>query len=194
MSYSVFAIEVALPFDAQSHTRNELRRLILEHPEQTSYAQKAGFYGMVTDTLLREAASFERGCWDYFDDPSIAEGKYDEWCGGMLNEEGVRQTPSIEGGRGPYRASGEVRYMTFTIAFLLVNGSNTDQTLSSFCNIGQQNLWQRNVFVHLLRSIRMLNFASIRSDVVYMIPNNDDYGLTVEDLQQPKFEYLRPLV
>jgi len=190
MNCSVFAIELAFPYDAQSASRPELRRLIQEHPEQLSYAQKAAFYTTATNALLREAPSFERGCWDYFDD-EIALDKYNEWCGGLLKEEGVRRTPSVDGGRGPYRASGETRYTTFTMAFLLARGSNTDRTLASRCAIPQANLWRRDVFVYLLQGIRLFNFASIRSDVVYMIPNRDDYGLTEEDLRAEKFKYLR---
>lgn len=193
MDYSVFAIELAFPYDAQNATRPELRRLILEHPEQTSYAQKAAFYTTVTTALLREAHSFERGCWDYFDN-DIALDKYNEWCGGLLKEEGVRRTPSIPEGRGPYRGAGETRYTTFTMAFLLVRGSNSDRTLASRCAVPQANLWRRDVFVYLLQGIRLFNFTSVRSDVVYMIPNRDDYGLTEEDLQAEKFKYLRPLV
>ncbi len=40
----------------------------------------------------------------------------------------------------------------------------------------------------------VVNFASVRSDIMYLIPRDDDWGLTVADLSQPKFEYLRALV
>lgn len=193
MDYSVFAIELAFQYDAQSQTRNELRKLLTEHSSLTSYAQKAWFYGVATDLLLREAPSFERGCWDYFDN-EIALDKYNEWCNGLLREEGVRATPSLPGGRGPYRASGESRYMTFTMAFLLVRGSNCDRNLATRCHIPESNLWRRDVFTYLLQGIRLFNFASIRSDVVYMIPNQDDYGLTPEEIASEKFKYLRPVV
>jgi hypothetical protein len=193
MDYSVFAIELALQYDGQSQTRNELRRLLTEHSSLTSYAQKAWFYGVATDLLLREAPSFERGCWDYFDN-EIALDKYNEWCNGLLREEGVRTTPSLPGGRGPYRASGESRYMTFTMAFLLVRGSDCDRTLATRCQIPESNLWRRDVFTYLLHGIRLFNFASIRSDVVYMIPNQDDYGLTPEEIASERFKYLRPVV
>ncbi|MCU0657440.1 MAG: hypothetical protein MUF64_19925 [Polyangiaceae bacterium] len=193
MDYSVFAIEVAFAYDAQSQTRSELRRLILEHSHLTSFEQKYWFYETAAGLLLREAPSFERGCWDYFDN-DIALSKYNEWCGGLLKEEGVRSTPSVAGGRGPYRASGETRYTTFTMAFLLARGSNTDRNLASQCQIAPANLWRRDTFIFLLQCVRRFNFANVRSDVIYMIPNRDDFGFTPEDLQAEKFKYLRPLV
>jgi hypothetical protein len=76
---------------------------------------------------------------------------------------------------------------------LLARGSNSERTLAARCNIDQRHLWHRSVFVSLLHGIRYLNFASVRSDVVYLIPGADEYGLTTEDLASDKFAYLRPV-
>ena len=38
-----------------------------------------------------------------------------------------------------------------------------------------------------------MNFASVKSDVMYLIPRDDDWALTSEDLSETKFEYLRPV-
>jgi hypothetical protein len=34
----------------------------------------------------------------------------------------------------------------------------------------------------------------VKSDVIYVIPGDDGWGLTAEDLTASKFEYLRPVV
>lgn len=192
MAYSVFAVEVAFVYDDQSVARSEWRRLISTHSTSMTYAQKAQFYYAVTDLLLKESAAFERGCWDYFNN-EIASDKYNEWCGGLLQEEGVRKSPSTMGGKGPYRGTDEVRYMTFTMAFLLIRNSNTDRALSTRCEIPQSHLWLRQTFISLIQGIRFFNFANIKSDVVYMIPNRDDFGFTKKDLYAEKFKYLRPI-
>jgi hypothetical protein len=38
-----------------------------------------------------------------------------------------------------------------------------------------------------------VNFAAVKSDVLYLIPQDEDWGLTAADLQEPKFEYLRDI-
>jgi hypothetical protein len=39
----------------------------------------------------------------------------------------------------------------------------------------------------------VINFASVKSDIMYLLPRDDDWGLTVDDLAQEKFHYLRVL-
>jgi hypothetical protein len=193
MAYSSFAIEVALQYQPQSQPLSRLHQQIIRMPEQASPGDKSTSYRALVDIILRESPAFERGCWDYYDD-QVAEDKYEEWCGGLIKEEGVRSQPSAAPGQGAYREDAVPQYMTFTMAFLVVRGSNTDNTLKQRCAIPQANLWRRDVFVHLLQGINQLNFASVRSDVVYLIPGREDYGLTLDDLNSPRFAYLRTMV
>jgi hypothetical protein len=193
MLHSVFAMELCCPYEPRSAFRKRLYDLICSHPKSSSFQDKWTLYQHLSEAILRELPSFEFGCWDFFDDDSIAVPKYQEWCNGLIAEEGVRQTPSSDPAQGPYRDASDRRYMTFTMAFLLIRGSNSERTLAARCDIPQQNLWRRDVFASLLQGIRYLNFASVRSDVVYMIPGADEWGLTSEDLGSGKFAYLRQM-
>jgi hypothetical protein len=193
MQHSVFALELCCPFEPHSPLRKRLYDLIVSHPAASSFHDKWSLYQALSDALLSEMQSFEYGCWDFYDDDSIATQKYQEWCNGLLAEEGVRQSPSSAPAQGPYRQEAERRYMTFTMAFLMTRGSNSERTLAARCDVTQANLWRRDVVASLVQGVRYLNFASIQSDVVYMIPGRDDYGLTPEDLGSGKFEYLRKL-
>ena len=71
--------------------------------------------------------------------------------------------------------------------------SPTDHALSRLCDIPEQHLWRRDVFGRLLGGMSVINFASVISDVMYLIPRDDDWGLTAADLAEEKFHYLRPL-
>jgi hypothetical protein len=112
------------------------------------------------------------------------------WSEGMTTEEGARTSPS--GQPDPYR--GEPRYMTFTMAFLIMQDSPCDRAIRALCNIPEQHLWRRDVFERLLKGIGYLNFASVVGDVLYLIPGDDEWGLTAQDLTATKFDYLRPVV
>jgi hypothetical protein len=112
------------------------------------------------------------------------------WRDGMLTEEGVRPGPS--GAPDPYRP--EPRYMTFTMALLLAQNSPADMAMRQLCNIPQPMLWNRSTFARILQGMRIVSFASVKSDVLYLIPGDDAWGLTLQDLSEPKFEYLRPIV
>jgi len=188
MLHSICAFEICTRFDPSGRLHSELRRLIKDHPANPTYQEKWNFYRSVIEELRLALSTFERGCWDYYDDDRRAQDDYDQWVSGMVTEEGAR---TEESGEDPYR--GEPRYMTFTMAFLIVQGTGTDTALSSACSIPENDLWRRSSFDRVLIGLFDLNFANVKSDVAYLIPRDARWGLTAQDLAAPKFHYLRTI-
>jgi hypothetical protein len=190
MSSSIFSIEVAARLDRAPALLPILRSAITEQPQALGLQHKWALYRRAAEALLGHLAILERGCWDYFDDEQRAKKDFDMWLGGMTTREGSRRAPS--GRPDPYR--GEPRYLTFTMTFLMVRPSPTDTAMAQLCDVPEPHLWRRDVFGRLLSGMGVINFASVRSDVMYLIPRDEDWGLTVDDLAEAKFEYLRPIV
>jgi hypothetical protein len=188
MMHSIFAMELCLPIDPP--VLATLRTLVQEHGERVGYHDKWALYRRAAEVLVGNLERVDRGCWDYFDDDARAKRDYDMWVGGMTTEEGVRKEPS--GQSDPYR--GSPRYMTFTMAFLLLQNSPSDIAMAALCTTRDADLWKRATFARILNGMGALSFSSVKSDVIYVIPRDDDWGLTAEDLSDTKFEYLRPLV
>ena len=188
MKHSIFAFEVCAKLEPGGRLHSELRKLVTEAEPNPSLQQKWRFYKRAIDELQVALPLFERGCWDYFDDNTRALADYDQWVAGMVTEEGARAEPS---GDDPYR--GSARYVTWTMAFLIVNDSPTDLAVRRLCDVPQDRLWHRDTFRRILWGLSV-NFASIKSDVSYLIPRDVGWGLTLEDLAEPKFQYLRPLM
>src|SRR5262249_7293800 len=152
--------------------------------ERMSLHGKWTQYQRAAQILIDNLGAVERGCWDYFDDDARAKRDYDMWTKGMLTEEGVRRAPS--GPVDPYR--GGPRYLTFTMALLIVNDSPTDKMMRKVCEIPEAHLWHKATFARILRGVSQVSFASVKSDVIYLIPRDDDWALTAQDLSEPKFE------
>lgn len=189
MKHSIFAFEICARFEPGGRLHESLRALVTGAEPNPSLQAKWLYYKRVVDELLVALPLFTRGCWDYFDDDKRAKTDYDMWVGGMMTEEGARPAPS---GDDPYR--GSARYLTWTMAFLMVNDSPTDLAIRELCNVPEAALWRRVTFDTILRGLGRLNFASIKSDVSYLIPRDTGWGLTDEDLAHQKFNYLRPIV
>jgi hypothetical protein len=189
MMSSIFSIEVAARLDQVPNLLPTLRSAITDQSMAVGLHEKWQCYRRATEALLGSIGAIERGCWDYFDNHQKAETDFKMWLGGMTTEEGARQQPS--GKMDIYR--GEPRYMTFTMTFLMVRPSPTDSAMERLCSIPQPHLWRRDVFGRILQGMGVINFASVKSDVMYLIPRDDDWGLTVDDLAQQKFHYLRML-
>jgi hypothetical protein len=81
--------------------------------------------------------------------------------------------------------------MTFTLAWLLVQGMPSTQSIAATCTIPENALWHRDSFKRILERIGRVQFSAVKSDVVYAIPGDDEWGLTDEDLRAEKFNYLR---
>lgn len=188
MRHSIFAMELCMRLEPS--LRHALRERVLGHPAAATFQEKWNLYRGAAEELLPHLAHLERGCWDYFDDDTRAQADFKMWCDGMLTEEGARLAPS--GQPDPYR--GEPRYMTFTMAFLIVQGSPTDSAVARLCDIPEPDLWRRDVFQRLLQGVGYINFASVKGDVIYVIPGDDAWGLTAEDLTATKFDYLRTVI
>lgn len=188
-THSVFALELCLQLLPGDTLRPWLQQLIERHPAHSSPREKWQLYRDASQLLLGRLNQAVSGCWDYFDDNDRALADYNMWSGGMTTLEGARRTPS--GVPDPYR--GEQRYMTFTISLLLQHGTPSERAFAHACHIPEPELWKRATFARLLASMGMISFASVKSDVVYLIPREETFGLTADDLRAPKFEYLRPL-
>lgn len=187
MGRSIFAMELCFPFHDTLHAA--LRHHVRSQPAAMGHHQKWESYKTLREELLQTLGLCERGCWDYFDETQKALSDYKMWVRGMLTDETARTEPS--GPIDPYR--GGARYMTITMAFLIASDTPTDSAVSALCRIPESRLWDRASFEHILRGLGILNFASVESDVLYLIPRDDDWSLTAEDMSQEKFTYLRPL-
>jgi hypothetical protein len=189
VEHSILAVEICARLVPESPLRAALCEVITRAPPGMSLHQKWNQYQRASQIIVENLHTVERGCWDYFDDDSRARSDYDMWVKGMVTKEGARLEPS--GRVDPYR--GEPRYLTFTMAMLLVQGSPTDRMMKQLCNIPEQSLWHKETFARILRGMAQISFASVKSDVIYLIPRDDAWSLTMQDLTAKKFEYLRML-
>lgn len=186
MNHSILALELCLRLEPGSPLRSELRELVATHPASSSPGQKWELLKRVSDLLLANEHLIELGCWDFFDTDAKALSDYDMWSNGMITEEGARKEPSWD----PF-AQSEARFMTFTVALLLVQGTRCERELAKICETSEEKLWRIKTFVKVIRALVRVNFAAVKSDVLYLIPGEETWGLTEKDLLEPKFHYLR---
>lgn len=186
MLHNIFAIELCLRLEPGSGLRDELKDLILSHPHASTPGRKWDLLQAVAKRLAANVHLVDRGCWDFFDDDGRALRDYEMWSNGMITEEGARKEPS-----GPPQ-DGE-RFMTVTCALLIKAYTDCARKLSRLCDIPEDRLWRRQTFEKILRGLGCVNFAAVKSDVWYVIPGDERWGLTAEDLALEKFAYFRKL-
>jgi len=189
VEHCIFAMELCLPL-RDGALAGRLRERIVRHPIIVDASDKWALYKGVCDELLANLDAAQSGCWDYFDDNQKALDDYKMWSEGMITEEGARTSPS--GAPDAYRG-GDPRYMTVTMAFLIDASSGSARSLASLCAIPEPRLWARETFAKVLKGLGALSFSAVKSDVVYVIPGEKEWGLTGDDIRAPKFHYLRQI-
>jgi hypothetical protein len=187
--HNIFAIELCLRIEPGSGLRDELKELILTHPDASTPGLKWELLRDASRLLAKSLHLVDRGCWDFFDDDGRALRDYDMWSKGMTTEEGARKEPS-----GAPGSDGEPRFMTFTCALLLRAHSPSVRRLSDLCDIPEPDLWRRSTFARILGGLTCVSFAAVKSDIFYLIPGDASWGLTAEDLEQEKFAYFRKVL
>jgi hypothetical protein len=186
MRHNIFAMEICMRMDTDDSLRCKLRDLIRDHAPDSSPGKKWNMLQRAASLLADGEDRFERGCWDFFDDDTRALNDYGMWCNGMTTEEGARKSPSGGPGEGQ-------RYMTFTISLLLEASTASSRDVGRLCDIPQNQLWKRKTFLRILGGLSCVSFAAVKSDVYYLIPGDDEWGLTHIDLATEKFHYLRTI-
>lgn len=189
MQSSFFSFELCLRIEPGSTLLPDMRALIERQPEKSSLNAKWQLARSVSTLLLASLPAAERGCWEYFDDDARAKALWADWSKVVETKSGARTSPS--GAVDPYR--GEPRYMTVTMAYLIVRDTPTDLKLREACNVAQAVLWERSTFLRVLSAVPQMSFPSVRADTLYMIPGDDEWGLTAGDLADEKFAYLRQI-
>jgi hypothetical protein len=184
---SILALELCARFDPQLHAA--LLGVVNLEEQRLDYGARWQRMTHAGNVLNGASAQWKSGCWDFWDDNDKALSDFAMWVNGMMTREGARREPS--GAPDVYR--GEPRYLTFTIACLLEQGTMCERQLAGICNIPKSRLWQRQSFEQILQGLRHLSFAAVEKDTMYLIPRDPDWALTEDDLALHKFHYLRPI-
>jgi hypothetical protein len=147
--------------------------------------RKRDVYGRIANVLTRNMDTLELGIWDYWNEPDKVTSGFQDWVDGLDGKE-ARHTPAPQG---------EDLWQVFTLAFLMKKGSNTDERLAAACQSSEEKLWRRKTFARILeQGVTGMNFATVKSEVIYLLPRSPAYGLTDADLKRSgNFDYLRPL-
>ncbi len=188
MSRSIFAIEMCLRHDPG--LCSWLHGVLGGDTATPSAGHLWQMWTGAADALLQRQTGWVSGCWDFWEDPTKAANDFQMWKNGLMTEEGARKAPSTTG--EPYR--GGERFSTITMACLLMKGTAAERAMAGVCNVPQAFLWHKATFQRILIGIRHINFAAVDRATMYQIPGEDGWALTPEDLRDPKFHYLRPIV
>jgi hypothetical protein len=193
MGKTFFGIQVVIRAFPVDSFRHQLHEIIAQSSTEQSLTEKRAFWKRLTAVLDEQVPAFEYGFWDLIRG-NQAEGEFEEWSSEL---EGALATEKEELGQAPdeiNRISAEKQYVIVTLIFLLEEDSNADLTLRQRCDMPESEYFTRTTVGRLIGTVPMLNFGNVEADAVYLVPGNDQDGLSDEDLHGGGYEYLKPLL
>jgi hypothetical protein len=190
--YTFFGIQVAIKAFHNDPLRARIHQLIAKSQAEQSLVDKRRFWKSLASLLNEAMPVFEYGFWDLIRGGN-AEEEFETWCSEI---EGSLATQSEELGASAdevHRLSTDRSYVLVTLLFLVEEGAASDLTLGERCDLPEAEYFTRATFARLIASVPMLNFTDVQADAVYLVPGNDEDGLSNDDLQGGGYEYLKPL-
>jgi hypothetical protein len=186
-----FGFQLAIRTKLDSPLRAELASLIGTSPERQTFIDKHAFWTRVGTLLRRYKNEFYFGTWDLVRGDRAAD-EFEEWS---TEIETATVAPNslqlLPGERRPQWQT--LHHILVTAVFLVERHSNSDETLGEVCDMQEANYFTRDTFFMFLGAVTELNFASVRSDALYVVPGPGTEGFSMETLMSLEFNYLKQL-
>jgi hypothetical protein len=186
MKHTLFAWQVFLGLPEAYSLHEELKKLVAAAPDEQNFGGKNVYYKRLVALMQPWVGRFDRGIWDYVEDPSAAEDEWKKWTQGT-----VRDAIEPREGRGPYRGTRENMFVT--VLLLLAKGGPSDSFVCERCRMPDDRMWQKGALLFLLEMLPMLNWSSVRGDALYIRPGLSAGSVTEEELGEDHYKYLRVL-
>jgi hypothetical protein len=182
MSSTFFGVQLAIRSPAGDAWRERLVALVRKNQTDLSILEKRVLYTELAELLSEAEPQWALGTWDFIDAPA-GDAEFDSWVAGI--EECVDEPLEASA------SSGDHAVVTFV--FLVEDGSRAETTLAERCDIPEEFWSRRRTYARLVATLRMLVFAGVLADGVYVVPGDVNAGLTLSELRGEGWDYLTPL-
>jgi hypothetical protein len=140
--------------------------------------------------LLEESELFwTYGYWAYYDKAEEATEEFDTWVDeveSLLATEDEELDEEIDNIR---RTSNRKDFVVVTLAFLLDEPYGPAEEVER-----EEDAYLKETFAALVQGLTRIDPRIIQADAAYVVPGNEEDGLSEDDLYSPGWEYLRMLL
>jgi len=176
-----FGIQLAVQSPPGDPWRSQLRELVRRHQRDLRIADQRVLYGALANLLHDALPRAALGYWDFVADGA---GEYADWVKGLEDD-------SLETWAPDHGAQND--HVLATAVFLLPQDQPSAMLVGERCDLPESTWMHRATFAHLLETLTMLRFRSVRSDAVYVTPGGPDLAFSLRELQGKGYEYLLPI-
>ncbi len=140
--------------------------------------------------LLEESELFwAYGYWEYVDEAEEAKEEFNTWVDEIESLLATEEEDMGEAIDEIQRISNRKDYVVVTLAFLLDEPYEPATEVAS-----EDDAYLKETFVALVQGLGRIDPRTVQADAAYVVPGNEEDGLSEDDLYGPGWEYLRILL
>lgn len=186
-------VQVVFASNAQEKIWEELLTAIRNHQNTQSSGLKRAFYNDVVRKLLTNSFAFEYGYWDFIKKEKDANAEFDDWVADIEEAISTRDYEMTENEDDVNRLSVKKDYIAVTIVFLLSGTDRHEPIFKQLNNIQEYQFNDRSTYELLLNQVKSIDFENCMGDGIFIMPGNENDGLSWEDIHGEGWDYLAPI-
>ncbi|MCS6988666.1 MAG: DUF1517 domain-containing protein [Chloroherpetonaceae bacterium] len=191
---SVFiGIQVAINAFGDEGLRSKVHRMIEESADDETPEEKRRFYKRLVATLVENQHFFEYGYWDVISETDAAEAEFENWVTEIEASIATEEEEMGERVNEMYRFSSAKYYVVITLCLLFEDNRSLDPFFEVVDSIPESEHWTQKTFGRVLAALNYLDFEFCLGDAAFIMPGNEEDGISMEDITGEGWDYLRSL-
>ncbi|MFN3561338.1 MAG: hypothetical protein ACK4XM_05450 [Chloroherpetonaceae bacterium] len=188
-----FGIQVAINAFGDEGLRSKVHRIIEESADDETPEEKRRFYKRLAALLVENQHFFEYGYWDVITDAEAAETEFENWVDEIEASIATEEEEMGERINEMYRYSNSKYYVVITLCFLFENDRSLDRFFEVVDSIPEADYWRQETFGRLFAAINYFDFEFCLGDAAFIMPGNEEDGISMEDIMGEGWSYLKSL-
>jgi hypothetical protein len=168
--------------------------VIADGGTEESPLQKRSSYKRIASLLLENQPFFEYGYWDLLTDSDEAQGEFENWVNELEASIATEEEELGETTDEVHRLSSDKSYVVVTMVFLLENVPAHQHLLELVDSIPEDQYFDPSTFNKLIEGVNYIDFEYSLGDAAFIMPGNDQDGISWEDIHGEGWEYLKPIM
>jgi hypothetical protein len=174
-----FGIQLAVQSPPGDPWRGKVCDIVRQHQRDLAVVDKRVLYGALANLLVEAAPRWTLGFWDFI---AGGQSEFDDWVRGLEDDARERWQPDASGA--------PMDQALVSVVVLLEPGGNAARIAGDRCDIPESDWRTRDTYVHLVETLPMLSFPTVRGDGVYVTPGGPDLAFSRRELEGEGYEYL----
>ena len=185
-----FGLQIAIKCFGEDTVRAGFAR-VLEDTRSNSgnVDQKRRFIKRFLALLEESELFWTYGYWEYIDQAEAAKEEFDTWRDEIEGSIATEEEEIDEAIDDLRRTSNRKDYVVVTLGFLLDGPYRPAEAVES-----EDAAFLKATFSALVQGLTTIDPRTIQADATYVVPGNEDDGLSEEDLFDPGWNHLRILL